>query len=84
VEQLSELPGLRVFRSDANMILVRFSGDARGDSQAAAAAFAGLRARGVLVKNVSALHPMLANCLRLTVGLVEENRAMLAALKECL
>jgi len=84
VEQLSALPGVQVFRSDANMILVRLPSGAQGGSEAAAAAFAGMRARGVLVRNVSGVHPLLANCLRLTVGLVEENRAMLATLKECL
>ncbi len=81
--QLSALAGVRVFRSDANMILLRLpNGGPGGD--AAAAAFAGMRARGVLIKNVSKLHPLLADCLRLTVGLPEENRAMVAALKECL
>lgn len=82
--QLAVLPGLQVFPSDANMILVRLPGGAQGGNSAAATAFAGMRARGVLVKNVSSLHPLLANCLRLTVGLAEENRAMVAALKECL
>jgi histidinol-phosphate aminotransferase len=38
----------------------------------------------VLVKNVSPLHPLLANCLRLTVGTADENRLMLAALQESL
>jgi histidinol-phosphate aminotransferase len=38
----------------------------------------------VLVKNVSGLHPLLANCLRLTVGLPQENDQMIAALKDCL
>ena len=80
VAHLSAVPGVRVYRSDANMILLRLPGD--GDI--AARVFAGMRARGVLVKNVSNLHPLLANCLRLTVGLAEENRAMLSALKECL
>jgi histidinol-phosphate aminotransferase len=32
----------------------------------------------VLVKNVSKMHPLLANCLRLTVGTADENRQMLA------
>ncbi len=80
IAQLSCLPGLRVFPSDANMILVRLPG--AGDS--AERVFAGMRARGVLVKNVSNLHPLLANCLRLTVGLADENRTMLSALKESL
>jgi histidinol-phosphate aminotransferase len=43
-----------------------------------------MKRRGVLVKNVSAMHPLLANCLRLTIGLPEENALMLAALKESL
>ena len=70
--QLAELPGVRPFPSQANMVLARVSD--------AAAAFAGMKQRGVLVKNVSALHPLLVNCLRITVGTVEENRLTLAAL----
>jgi histidinol-phosphate aminotransferase len=50
----------------------------------AAKAFEGLRARKVLVKNVSKMHALLANCLRLTVGTEEQNRVMLNALKESL
>jgi histidinol-phosphate aminotransferase len=49
---------------------------ARADS---AGAFDGMKARKVLVKNVSTMHPLLANCLRLTVGTPEENAQMLAA-----
>jgi histidinol-phosphate aminotransferase len=33
--------------------------------------FAGMKARGVLVKHIAGLHPLLANCLRLTVGTPE-------------
>ena len=47
-------------------------------------AFEGMKARGVLVKNVSALHPLLSNCLRLTVGTPEENTAMIKALEASL
>jgi histidinol-phosphate aminotransferase len=43
-----------------------------------------MRSRGVLVKNVSKMHPLLADCLRLTVGTAGENAQMLAALKESL
>ena len=39
-----------------------------------------MKQRGVLVKNISAMHPLLANCLRITVGTVEENKLTLAAL----
>jgi hypothetical protein len=40
-----------------------------------------MKSRKVLVKNVSKMHPLLANCLRLTVGTADENAQMLAALK---
>jgi histidinol-phosphate aminotransferase len=73
---LSILPGLRAYPSEANMILVRVPDSAR--------AFAGMKARGVLVKHVATLHPLLANCLRLTVGAPDENDAMIRALKESL
>ena len=70
---LAALPGVqRVWPSEANMILIRVAD--------AASAFAGMKQRGVLIKNVSALHPLLANCLRLTVGTPEENACMIEAL----
>jgi histidinol-phosphate aminotransferase len=43
-----------------------------------------MKARGVLVKNVSKMHPLLANCLRLTVGAADDNAQMLAALEQSL
>jgi histidinol-phosphate aminotransferase len=73
---LRELPGVKVFPSEANMILVRVP-----DSKTA---FEGMKARGVLVKHIAGLHPLLANCLRLTVGTPDENQQMLRALKESL
>ena len=68
--------GLKAWPSDANMILVRVPDAARS--------FEGMKARKVLVKNVSRMHPLLANCLRLTVGTAEENTQMLAALQATL
>ena len=73
---LADLPGVWPFPSEANMILVRVP-DARR-------AFEGMKSHGVLVKNVSGLHPLLANCLRLTVGTPDENRLMIDALKASL
>jgi histidinol-phosphate aminotransferase len=43
-----------------------------------------LKAHKVLVKNVSKMHPLLANCLRLTIGTPEENKQLLAALQAAL
>ena len=39
-----------------------------------------LRDAGILVKNVAAWHPLLANCLRITIGTPAENDALLEAL----
>jgi histidinol-phosphate aminotransferase len=73
---LAQLPGVKAWPSDANMILARFP-----DAQKT---FDGLKAHGVLVKNVSRMHPLLANCLRLTVGTEGENTQLLSALKASL
>lgn len=75
---LSGLPDVHPFPSDANFILLRLPAG-RAD-----AVFAGLKQRGVLVKNLNAAHPLLQDCLRVTVGLPAENDAFLAALvAEC-
>jgi len=68
--------GLKTWPSDANMILVRVPDPA--------ASFEGMKGRKVLVKNVSRMHPLLAGCLRLTVGTADENTQMLAALRSTL
>jgi histidinol dehydrogenase len=73
---LAALPEVTAFPSEANMILVRVPDSAR--------AFEGLKSRGVLVKHIAGMHPLLANCLRLTVGTPEENDAMIQALKASL
>jgi histidinol-phosphate aminotransferase len=70
---VAALPGAIVFPSAGNFLLVRVPD--------AAAAFETLLTSRVLIKNVSKMHPLLANCLRLTVGTVEENAQMIAALK---
>jgi histidinol-phosphate aminotransferase len=75
-QALQQLPGARVWPSEANMILLRVP-----DAQQT---FEALKRRKILVKNVSKMHPLLANCLRLTVGSAEENRQMLAALQTAL
>jgi histidinol-phosphate aminotransferase len=84
IEALGRLPGVQAFKSEANMILVRLQGQDGADVGAAGRVFEGMKARQVLVKNVSKMHPLLANCLRLTVGTAEENAQMLAALKASL
>jgi len=75
-KELAALPGVQPFPSEANMILARVPD--------AAKTFDGLKAHGVLIKNISKMHPLLANCLRLTVGTAAENDQLLAALKASL
>lgn len=76
MQALAATPGVTVFPSEANMVLVRVPD--------AAATFAGMKARGVLVKHIAGLHPLLANCLRLTVGAPDENDQMITALRASL
>ena len=58
------------------MVLLRVADSAK--------AYEGMKNRKVLVKNVSTMHPLLANCLRLTVGNADDNAHMLAALQASL
>jgi len=73
---LATMPSVKSYPSQANMILVRVPD--------ATAVFNGLKERGILIKNVSNLHALLAHCVRLTVGLPHENDAMIAALQATL
>jgi histidinol-phosphate aminotransferase len=76
IHALASMPGVKPFPSQANMVLVRLP-----DAQKA---FDGMKARGVLVKNVSKMHPLLGQCLRLTVGTPDENTQMIDALQSSL
>jgi histidinol-phosphate aminotransferase len=73
---LRAMPGVVAFDSAANFVLVRVA-----DGPATAAA---MRAQGVLIKDVGRMHPLLANCLRFTVGSPDENTTLLAALSSAL
>jgi histidinol-phosphate aminotransferase len=79
-EAFAGINGIKAYSSDANMILVRFD----GAQNRAQTVFESLKARGVLVKNVSKMHLLLSNCLRITVGTAAENTLLLAALLEIL
>jgi histidinol-phosphate aminotransferase len=76
IAALQAMPGVQPFPSQANMVLVRVPD--------ADTAFQRMKQAGVLVKNVSKMHPLLASCLRLTVGTPTENAQMLAALRNAL
>ncbi|MES2898443.1 MAG: histidinol-phosphate transaminase [Pseudomonadota bacterium] len=73
---LASLPGVTVFPSAANFLLVRVPDAAQVCSK--------LLADKVMVKNVSKMHALLANCIRVTVSTPEENAAFLDAFKASL
>ena len=75
---LEALPGLTVWPSRANFLLFRVPAGRAG------VVLEGLRTRGVLVKKLDGSHPMLADCLRVSVGAPAENAAFLSALEETL
>ncbi len=68
--------GVRRFESAANFVLARVAD--------APSMFEGLRARGILIRNFHGSHPLLAHCLRLTVGTPDENAKLLEALASVL
>ena len=70
---LADSPGVVAFPSAANFILFRVD---RPDH-----VFAGLKERGILIKNVSRMHPRLEGCLRVTVGTAAENQTFIKALR---
>ena len=78
--ELERLPGLKVYPSAANFLLARVM----GGKGAGTRVFEGMKRQGVLVKDFSGGHPLLDSCLRLTIGTPDENRTMVAALKEAL
>ncbi|MEX0663205.1 MAG: histidinol-phosphate transaminase [Acidimicrobiia bacterium] len=73
---LARLPGLTVYPSGANFVLVRVDGDGH-------ALWQRLVERGILVRDFSRW-PRLDNCLRITVGTPEEDDALLTAMREAL
>ena len=78
---LDGIAGLRRYPSAANFILVRVEHAGIGG---APAVFEGLKAGGILVKNLHGSHPQLDNCLRFTVGAPDENARLLEALASIL
>jgi len=74
--ELAALPGVEVFPSKANFISLRVAD--------AAAVCEKLYEAKVLIRNLSKMHGMLANCIRVTVSTPEENSAFLNALRAAL
>lgn len=73
-DALRGVPGVAAFPSQANFILFKAAGRANN-------LFQRLKEVGVLIKNLHGSHPALRDCLRVTVGTPDENRAFLSALR---
>lgn len=65
---LATLPGVRVYPSDANFLLVRFSGHDAGSLHAQ------MRERGIALRRFTT--PGLEDCIRVSVGLPEQNETL--------
>jgi histidinol-phosphate aminotransferase len=72
---LAALPGIEVFPSEANLLLVRFAGNGT-----ASRIWQGLADRGIVVRNFDRAGTPLEGCLRITVGTPDENKLLLEAL----
>jgi histidinol-phosphate aminotransferase len=72
LERLRGLAAVQVYDSAANFLLFRVA-DAPN-------VFAKLLRQGILIKDVSGAHPLLHNCLRVTIGTAEENARFFDAL----
>ncbi len=76
IEGLRKIPGVTAFPSDANYVLFRMDGE-----DGASAAWQNLYDQGILVRDFSHA-PGLEGCLRVSVGLPEENDKFLSALRD--
>jgi histidinol-phosphate aminotransferase len=74
LEALAQVPQVQPFESQANFVLFRVP--------SATVVFDGLKRSGILLKSLSGTHPLLLNCLRVTVGTREENETFLKALRK--
>jgi len=77
-DALTALDGLTPYPSEANFILARTTPGRAGPI------FDALLDHHILIKKLDGAHPLLVDCLRITVGTPEENDALLAALREIL
>lgn len=76
--ELQTMAEIKTYPSAANFILIKTL------NHSADEVFVSLKNQGVLIKNLSPQGGVLHNCLRVTIGKQEENRAFLAALRNAL
>lgn len=71
-KELQALDGIKVWPSETNFLLLRVTDADR--------LFSALKANNILVKDLNGSHPLLSDCLRVTVGTPNENQMLLDAL----
>ncbi|MBY0500276.1 MAG: histidinol-phosphate transaminase [Nitrosomonas sp.] len=73
---LATINGIKVYPSKANFILFRI--------HAATQIFLALKQQKILIKNLDGTHPLLENCLRVTIGTPDENAQFCSTLQAIL
>jgi histidinol-phosphate aminotransferase len=73
---LSDITGIKVWPSDANFILIRVV-NGHADEL-----YENLKQQGILIKTLHGTHPLMENCLRVTIGTKEENMFFLEILRK--
>ncbi len=73
---LATITGIQVYPSRANFILFRIN--------RASQIFQALKQQKILIKNLDGSHPLLENCLRVTIGTPDENSQFCATLQSIL
>lgn len=76
--ELSQIKNITAYPSQANFILVRVE-QGKADN-----IFNTLKEQGVLIKNLNPAGGLLKDCLRITVGTADENKALLKSFKQAL
>ncbi|MCW5601453.1 histidinol-phosphate transaminase [Nitrosomonas sp.] len=74
--RLATMGEVEVFPSDANFVLFRLNEASR--------VFQELQRHGILIKNLDGTHPLLKNCLRVTIGTPDENTQFCKTLRRIL
>ncbi|TLU51694.1 MAG: histidinol-phosphate transaminase [Chlorobium sp.] len=70
--ELLSISGVEPFLSDTNFLIIRIND--------AGSVFKSLQSEGILVRNVSG-YPLMENCLRFNVGLVDENKRLIEIIR---
>lgn len=77
-QQMQSMAAIEVYPSQTNFLLFRCL------ARPAKEVFEQLKRNGIIVRNLDGSHPLLANCLRVSVGLPQENRLFIGNLTSVL